>query len=222
MRAMRHGLACAQPERRETRVSFGRRFVPSSCRLNYGPDSNPLVAQDGKDRGRYRLWRSARLSRVIKPRLKTLARWLLAQAGGDVKVFVDPAALMEKPLAGAAGLGWQGKHTNPCVARTRLLVSRRILTTLDLPSDVLGGITAARAAPALMHVRRMHFSAPTNSDARRCISYSQSSTKARSRMNSEPRSATASIGCDDVSCGLPVEQVRAGRRETQTRSTRGC
>src|SRR5262249_59470470 len=71
---------------------------------------------------------------VIKSRLKALAGWLTAQAGGDVKVFVDTAAVMEKPLAAAAGLGWQGKHTN--------LVSRQfgswvflgaIFTTLDLP-----------------------------------------------------------------------------------------
>src|SRR5262249_61283399 len=73
---------------------------------------------------------------ATKPRLKALASWLTAQAGGDVKVFVDTAAVMEKPLAAAAGLGWQGKHTN--------LVSRQfgswlflgaIFTTLDLPPD---------------------------------------------------------------------------------------
>ena len=73
---------------------------------------------------------------IIKPRLKTIARWLIANAGGDVKVFVDTAAVMEKPLAASAGLGWQGKHTN--------LVSREfgswlflgaIFTTLELPPD---------------------------------------------------------------------------------------
>ena len=72
----------------------------------------------------------------MKPRLKALGRWLIEQAGGDVKVFVDTAAVMEKPLAEAAGIGWQGKHTN--------LVSRElgswlflgaIFTTLDLPPD---------------------------------------------------------------------------------------
>src|SRR6267154_6239064 len=73
---------------------------------------------------------------VIKKRLKRLARWLVARAGGDVKVFVDTAAVMEKPLAAAAGIGWQGKHTN-LVSRDfgSWLFLGAIFTTLELPVD---------------------------------------------------------------------------------------
>ena len=96
---------------------------------------------------------------LIKSRLKALARWMVAHAGGDVKVFVDTAAVMEKPLSEAAGLGWQGKHTN--------LVSREfgswlflgsIFTTLDLPRDAEATRTiAARAAPVSMRARPTRF-----------------------------------------------------------------
>ena len=83
--------------------------------LNYGegPDSDPLAILRRRDRGAISVYaRGDDYHDVIKSRLKALARWLTAQAGGDVKVFVDTAAVMEKPLAAAAGLGWQGKHTN--------------------------------------------------------------------------------------------------------------
>ena len=102
---------------------------------------------------------------LIKTRLKEIARWLVANAGGDVKVFVDTAAVMEKPLAASAGLGWQGKHTN--------LVSRQfgswlflgaIFTTLDLPADAAEPTTAAApAAPVSMSARRRRFLRPTGS-----------------------------------------------------------
>jgi epoxyqueuosine reductase len=105
--------------------------------LNYGPDHDPLASLKHRDRGAVSVYaRGDEYHEIVKPRLKRLARWLVAQAGGDVKVFVDTAAVMEKPLAAAAGLGWQGKHTN--------LVSRQhgswlflgaIFTTLELPPD---------------------------------------------------------------------------------------
>ncbi len=82
--------------------------------LNYGdgPDSDPLAILRRRDRGAISVYaRGDDYHDVIKSRLKALAGWLTAQAGGDVKVFVDTAAVMEKPLAAAAGLGWQGKHT---------------------------------------------------------------------------------------------------------------
>ena len=143
--------------------------------LNYGPDTDPLLTLDMPDRATVSVYaRNRDYHDVIKGRLKTLASKLGARAGhgGDVKVFVDTAPLMEKPLAQAAGLGWQGKHTN--------LVSRRhgswlllgtILTTLDLPAD----------APETDHCgtcRLCQDTCPTDAfpqpyrlDARRCISY---------------------------------------------------
>ena len=105
--------------------------------LNYGPDHDPLAILAKRDRAAISVYaKGDDYHELIKSRLKNVARWLVGNAGGDVKVFVDTAAVMEKPLAESAGLGWQGKHTN--------LVSRQfgswlflgsIFTTLDLPAD---------------------------------------------------------------------------------------
>src|ERR1700722_6414968 len=81
--------------------------------VNYGPRGDPLAILNERTRGAISVYAQGDdYHEVIKPRLKTLGRWLIEQAGGDIKVFVDTAAVMEKPLAAAAGLGWQGKHTN--------------------------------------------------------------------------------------------------------------
>ena len=81
--------------------------------LNYGPDRDPLAILQARDRGAISVYAQGDdYHEIIKAKLKAIARWLVANAGGDVKVFVDTAAVMEKPLAASAGLGWQGKHTN--------------------------------------------------------------------------------------------------------------
>src|SRR5580658_6396697 len=87
--------------------------------VNYGPDQDPLLILQQRSRGAISVYAQGDdYHDVIKKRLKTLARWLVAASGSEVKVFVDTAAVMEKPLAQAAGLGWQGEHTN--------LVSRQL------------------------------------------------------------------------------------------------
>ena len=108
---------------------------------------------------------------LVKRRLKRLGRWLLDQAGGEIKVFVDTAPVMEKPLAQAAGLGWQGKHTN--------LLSRNfgnwvflgaIFTTLDLAPDAPEAEHCGRCTACLDICPTGAFPAPFQLDARRCIS----------------------------------------------------
>ena len=104
----------AQPERRmDPRVLWpGVRSI-IMLGVNYGPDENPLALLAQRTRGAISAYAQGDdYHDVIKKRLKTLARWLVAASGEEVKVFVDTAAVMEKPLAQAAGLGWQGKHTN--------------------------------------------------------------------------------------------------------------
>jgi epoxyqueuosine reductase len=145
---------------------------------------------------------------VMKPRLKALARWLLAAAGeGDVKVFVDTAPIMEKPLAEAAGLGWQGKHTN--------LISRRhgnwlllgaILTTLDLAA----GGDADAAAGACGTCMRCIAACPTGAitgpyrlDARRCISYLTIEHKGPVDEALRPHLGNRIYGCDDCLAVCP-------------------
>src|SRR6202012_945873 len=105
--------------------------------VNYGPDQDPMAILRERTRGAISVYaKGDDYHDVIKKRLKTLARWLVATAGCEVKVFVDTAAVMEKPLAQAAGVGWQGKHTN--------LVSREygswlflgaIFTAAELPCN---------------------------------------------------------------------------------------
>ncbi len=115
--------------------------------MNYGPDADPRAALDKKSSGTISVYAQGDdYHELIKKRLKELARWLIANAGGDVKVFVDTAAVMEKPLAESAGLGWQGKHTN--------LVSRDYGSWLFLGSDLHDARTASgrRRARQLRHL----------------------------------------------------------------------
>jgi len=109
----------------------------------------------------------------VKKALKALARWLVAEAeGADVKVFVDTAPVMEKPLAEAAGLGWQGKHTN-LVSRDHgsWLFLGAIYTTLDFPPDASGAGRCGSCDACQQACPTQAFPAPYRLDARRCISY---------------------------------------------------
>ena len=161
---------------------------------------------------------------LIKSRLKEIARWLVENAGGDVKVFVDTAAVMEKPLAASAGLGWQGKHTN--------LVSREfgswlflgsIFTTLDLPADDAEPKTvAAAAAPASIFARPRRFRSPTGSMRGAAFPISPSSTKARSRASFARRWATASMAATIVSRSARGTSSRSSGREAKLAARDTC
>jgi len=141
--------------------------------VNYGPDDDPLALLTQRDRGAISVYaRGDDYHDLIKSRLKALARWLIARGGGDLKIFVDTAAVMEKPLAEAAGLGWQGKHTN--------LVSREfgswlflgaIFSTLELPRDEAEIDHCGSCRACLDSCPTDAFPAPYRLDARRCISY---------------------------------------------------
>ena len=140
----------------------------------YTPDSDPLDDLRRKNCGVISTYARGRdYHDVVKKRLKRLGRWLIEQdANAQIKVFVDTAPVMEKPLAAAAGLGWQGKHTN--------LVSRdlgnwfflgAIFTTLDLPKDDAGDDHCGTCRACLDICPTDAFPAPYQLDARRCISY---------------------------------------------------
>jgi epoxyqueuosine reductase len=173
--------------------------------VNYGPDENPLSILEQTTRGAISVYaRGDDYHDPIKKRLKTLARWLLAHAGGDVKVFVDTAAVMEKPLAHAAGLGWQGKHTN--------LVSREygswlflgaILTTLDLPRDSDGGSHCGSCRKCLDACPTNAFPAPYQLDARRCISYLTIEHKGPIPHEFRAAMGNRIYGCDDCLAVCP-------------------
>jgi len=126
--------------------------------MNYGPDDDPLAILKERTHAAISVYAQGDdYHDLIKSRLKELARWLTANAGGDVKVFVDTAAVMEKPLAARGGLGWQGKHTN-LVSRTygSWLFLGSIFTRLIFPPIQRNATIAATAAHVSISVRPRH------------------------------------------------------------------
>ena len=185
--------------------------------VNYGPDSNPLAVLARRDRGAISVYaRGDDYHDVIKKRLKLLGRWLVARAGGDVKVFVDTAAVMEKPLAAAAGIGWQGKHTN--------LVSRRfgswlflgaLFTTLELPADAAEVDHCGTCRHCLDVCPTAAFPAPYRIDARRCISYLTIEHKGRIPRELRPLMGNRIYGCDDCLAVCPWNKFAQAAHEAK-------
>jgi len=185
--------------------------------VNYGPDEDPRAILAHTTRGAISVYaRGDDYHELIKKRLKTLARWLLAAAGGDVKVFVDTAAVMEKPLAQAAGIGWQGKHTN--------LVSRHygswlflgaIFTTLELPRDQADATHCGSCQACLDVCPTAAFPAPYRLDARRCISYL--TIEHKGPIPHELRAAMGNriYGCDDCLAACPWNKFAQQGREAK-------
>jgi epoxyqueuosine reductase len=183
--------------------------------VNYGPDENPLAILAQRSHAAISVYaRGDDYHDLIKKRLKLLARWLIAQAGGDVKVFVDTAAVMEKPLAGAAGLGWQGKHTN--------LVSREygswlflgaIFTTLELPRDKPTVDHCGSCSACLDSCPTAAFSAPYQLDARRCISYLTIENKGPIPREFRKAMGNRIYGCDDCLAACPWNKFAQEGRE---------
>ncbi len=188
--------------------------------LNYGPDHDPLAVLARKDRAAISVYAQGDdYHDLIKKRLKELARWLTAQAGGDVKVFVDTAAVMEKPLAEAAGLGWQGKHTN--------LVSRQygswlflgaIFTTLDLAVDEPEPDNCGSCRACLDVCPTAAFPAPYRLDARRCISYLTIEHKGSIPRELRPLMGNRIYGCDDCLAVCPWNKFAQAGREAKLAS----
>jgi len=173
--------------------------------VNYGPDEDPLVILEQRSRGAISVYaRGDDYHELIKKRLKALARWLVAASGCELKVFVDTAAVMEKPLAQAAALGWQGKHTN--------LVSRQfgswlflgaIFTTLDLPRDEAESDHCGSCQACLDICPTSAFPAPYKLDARRCISYLTIENKGPIPHEFRQAIGNRIYGCDDCLAVCP-------------------
>ena len=208
----------AQPERRaDPRVLWAGVRSIIMLGVNYGPDEDPLAILERRTRGAISVYaRGDDYHDLIKKRLKALARWLVATAGGEVKVFVDTAAVMEKPLAQAAGLGWQGKHTN--------LVSREfgswlflgaIFTTLDLPRDAADTDHCGSCQACLDICPTSAFPAPYKLDARRCISYLTIESKGPIPHEFRKAIGNRIYGCDDCLAVCPWNKFAQEGRETK-------
>ncbi len=153
---------------------------------------------------------------VIKKRLKMLARWLAATSGDDVKVFIDTAAVMEKPLAQAAGLGWQGKHTN-LVSRDfgSWLFLGAIFTASDLPRDAADGDHCGSCNACQEICPTAAFPAPYKLDARRCISYLTIENKGPIPREFRKAIGNRIYGCDDCLAVCPWNKFAQEGREAK-------
>ena len=142
--------------------------------MSYAPEADPLALAGDPERARISVYaQGGDYHDTVKKALKALARWLVEQAPGtELKVFVDTAPVMEKPLGEAAGIGWQGKHTN-LVSREHgsWLFLGAIYTTLALPPDEAHGASCGSCRACLDACPTDAFPAPYRLDARRCISY---------------------------------------------------
>ncbi len=173
--------------------------------LSYAPEDDPLTTLHRPDRGNVSVYARGRdYHDVVKGMLKHLAQFVVSRFGADVKVFVDTAPVMEKPLAERAGLGWQGKHTN--------LVSRRhgswlflgeVYTTLDIPPDPPHQDRCGTCARCLAACPTAAFPAPYRLDATRCISYLTIEHEGPIPHDLRPLIGNRIYGCDDCLAVCP-------------------
>ncbi|WP_308916195.1 tRNA epoxyqueuosine(34) reductase QueG [Jannaschia sp. LMIT008] len=174
---------------------------------SYAPDHDPLDDLADPARGAVSVYAQGRdYHDVVKKALKRLGRWLIDAAGTDpaIKVFVDTAPVMEKPLAQAAGLGWQGKHTN-LLGRDfgNWVFLGAILTTLDLPADAAEAERCGTCRRCLDVCPTDAFPAPFRLDARRCISYLTIEHRGPVDEGLRPALGNRIYGCDDCLAVCP-------------------
>ncbi len=173
--------------------------------VNYGPDDNPLDGLADRSGGVISVYaRGDDYHDVIKKKLKGLGRWLGDVSGAPLKVFVDTAPVMEKPLAAAAGLGWQGKHTN-LVSRSHgsWLFLGAIYTAADLPADAPMADHCGSCRACLDICPTGAFPAPYQLDARLCISYLTIEHKGPIDAALRPAIGNRIYGCDDCLAACP-------------------
>jgi epoxyqueuosine reductase len=183
--------------------------------MNYGPDADPLAALARRSHGAISVYAQGRdYHDLIKGRLKTLAGKVHRSLGGEVKVFVDTAPLMEKPLAALAGVGWQGKHTN--------LVSRRfgswlflgsLLSTLSLQPDEPSGDHCGECRACLDVCPTGAFPAPYQLDARACLSYLTIEHDGPIPEHYRAALGARVYGCDDCLAVCPWNKFASTARE---------
>ena len=185
--------------------------------MNYGPDHDPLAVLGQPDRAAISVYAQNRdYHDVIKGKLKHIASRFAARSGQAVKVFVDTAPVMEKPLAEAAGLGWQGKHSN--------LVSRQlgswfflgsIFTSADIPADVPERDHCGSCHACLSACPTNAFPAPYQVDARRCISYLTIENKGPIPLEFRRAIGNRIYGCDDCLAACPWNKFAQSASEAK-------
>ncbi|HLJ63457.1 MAG TPA: tRNA epoxyqueuosine(34) reductase QueG [Stellaceae bacterium] len=173
--------------------------------LNYGPADPPLAGIGALERGNFSVYaRNRDYHDLLKIRLRALAQWIHGAFGCELKLFVDTAPVMEKPLAQAAGLGWQGKHTN-LVSREwgSWLFLGEIYLALELPEDEADTDHCGSCRACLDSCPTGAFPAPYRLDARRCISYLTIEHKGHIPAGLRPLMGNRIFGCDDCLAACP-------------------
>ncbi len=195
------------------------------CAMNYGPPPglDPLARTRLHDRGNISVYALGRdYHDVVKGRLKHVAQWLAARTGAGVKVFVDTAPLMEKPLAARAGIGWIGRHT--CVLSRdygNWLFLGVILTTATLKPDTPATSHCGTCTACLDICPTGAFLGPRRLDARRCISYLTIEHKGPIRRDLRPRMGNRIFGCDDCLAVCPWNRFARPATEERLRPRPG-
>jgi epoxyqueuosine reductase len=184
---------------------------------NYGPASDPRDALLSPSTGTISCYaQNADYHDVLKDKLKALARFVAAEFAADVKVFVDTAPVMEKPLAEAAGLGWQGKHTN-LVSRDfgSWLFIGSVFTTLEIPPDPAETDHCGSCSRCLDACPTAAFTAPYRIDARRCISYLTIEHRGHIAEQFRALMGNRIYGCDDCLAVCPWNKYASTAREAR-------
>ncbi|WP_414650127.1 tRNA epoxyqueuosine(34) reductase QueG [Devosia sp.] len=188
--------------------------------INYGPETDPLAILEERSLGSISVYaRNRDYHEIIKGKLKELAGLLARRSGAEVKVFVDTAPLMEKPLAEAAGLGWQGKHS--------VLVSRHfgswlflgaILTSAELPADAAHVESCGSCTRCLDVCPTNAFPGPFRLDARRCLAYLTVEHKGSIPVEFRAPMGNRIYGCDDCLAVCPWNKFASVSREAKLRA----
>ena len=227
LEAGRHGdmdwMATTADRRADPRLLWPDAKTAIIVGHSYAPETDPLIALSDKDRAVISVYAQGRdYHDVLNGKIKTLASLFAKASGADVKVFVDTAPLMEKPLAAAAGLGWQGKHTN-LVSRIHgsWLFLGAILTTAELPPDEAGADHCGSCSRCLDICPTKAFPAPYQLDARRCLAYL--SIEHRGHIAKEFRVAMGNrvFGCDDCLAVCPWNKFAKASSEAKYASQTG-
>src|SRR5215467_12707449 len=185
--------------------------------INYAPQQDPLAGRDADDRGVVSVYAHGRdYHDTLKRRLKALAQWIEARWPGALKLFVDTAPVMEKPLAERAGLGWQGKHTN-LVSRDfgSWLFLGEIFLSLALEPDEPERDHCGACRACLDACPTAAFPAPYKLDARRCISYLTIEHKGHIPDALRAPIGNRIYGCDDCLAACPWNKFAQAARETR-------
>jgi epoxyqueuosine reductase len=220
----RHGtmewMAETQDRRRSPLAMWPEAKSAIVLAMNYGPEMDPLRRLEDTQTGVISVYALNRdYHDIVKAKLKQIAQWLAHETKAEVKVFVDTAPLMEKPLAQKAGLGWQGKHTN--------LVSRElgswffigtILTAAELQADRAEADHCGSCRACLDICPTAAFPAPYQLDARRCISYLTIEHKGHIAREFRQAMGNRIYGCDDCLAVCPWNKFAAEASEAKLRA----